>query len=155
MKKLGLLFVLSMVLTSCLNTYKDQNATETTSNQETFESLKKESMEAHDVVMPQMGELQDLSKQVRDKMAVIRVTDSTVLVPYTDQVRNLEKAHDGMMTWMEEYSAAFPYEYKLPEEAEAQKMAVANMKIQRDNIVNLSKETELTIKQAKLFLSQQ
>jgi hypothetical protein len=58
-------------------------------------------MEAHDRAMPRMGEIEAVSGQLRTVMADSTTTDSLKAV-ILKGLERLEKADDGMMSWMAE-----------------------------------------------------
>lgn len=72
------------------------------SNVNEVEKLKAEVMEVHDEVMPEMGNLMNLKKRLKDKIAYSdSIGESTEEL---DQVvHNLEGADEAMMEWMRNY----------------------------------------------------
>lgn len=76
------------------------------------EAMKSSVLEVHDEVMPKMGQLMKLKKQLLSKAGEIAENDTadgriTELRGLADE---LESAHQGMMTWMHQWSEnAAPY----------------------------------------------
>ncbi|MEM7658469.1 MAG: hypothetical protein AAF399_20240 [Bacteroidota bacterium] len=69
--------------------------------------LQKQVMAVHDEVMPKMGELAQLEKQLRDEYQSISQEaqpDSARMEVLLDHVSSLKNANEGMMVWMREYN---------------------------------------------------
>ena len=61
----------------------------------------------HDEVMPKMGEVKKLEKELREKgVALLKgeSPDSTQASTFTEQADQLNAAHEGMMDWMRNFS---------------------------------------------------
>tara|TARA_R110002012_G_scaffold203445_2_gene372819 strand:+ start:1090 stop:1506 length:417 start_codon:yes stop_codon:yes gene_type:complete len=130
--------VLLVLLASCNDELKEQ--------QVAFDNLKQQSMEAHDVIMPKMGDLMDLSNQLSKKM------DSTNTDLVMDKKGELQKAHDDMMTWMRDYSEKFPYDYKLPKDVNAVNKQLDVLKEEHEEIEELKVRTLRVIDEAQAML---
>ena len=59
-------------------------------------------LNVHDEVMPKIGEVMTLKKQLLDKAKDL--TDSLQVNQLTNLAQSLENAHEGMMVWMREWS---------------------------------------------------
>lgn len=130
--------VLLVLLASCNDELKEQ--------QVAFDNLKQQSMEAHDVIMPKMGDLMDLSNQLSKKM------DSTNTDLVMAKKGELQKAHDDMMTWMRDYSEKFPYDYKLPKDVNAVNKQLDVLKEEHEEIEELKVRTLRVIDEAQAML---
>lgn len=130
--------IIALLFISCNDDLKEQ--------QLKFESLKQQSMEAHDVIMPKMGDLMDLSNQLSEKM------DSTNSDVYMSKKGELQKAHDDMMTWMRDYSDKFPYEFQLPNDLEAIDKQIDILQEEHDEIEELKTRTLRVIDEAQAIL---
>lgn len=77
-------------------------------NQENkVEKLKTEVMTIHDEVMPKMGRLMNLKKQLKDKIARLdSIGDNTEEL--VQLIHNLEGADEAMMEWMRSYKEPTP-----------------------------------------------
>ena len=64
--------------------------------------LFQEIMDAHDEVMPKMGKIRNLEKQL--KSAALTFPDSTEL---SRQAKNLASANEAMMSWMRNFNNDF------------------------------------------------
>lgn len=137
MKTLWMIF-LALLFISCNDELKEQ--------QVAFENLKQESMEAHDVIMPKMGDLMDLSNQLTVKM------DSTNTDLIMSKKGELQKAHDDMMVWMRDYSEKFPYDYKLPEDMEEVQQQLNILQEEHDEIEELKVRTLRVIDEAEAMV---
>ncbi|MGJ8683112.1 MAG: hypothetical protein ACSHWW_00715 [Nonlabens sp.] len=127
-----------LLLVSCNEELKEQ--------QVAFESMKQQAMEAHDVIMPKMGDLMDLSNQLSQKM------DSTNTDVIMSKKGELQKAHDDMMVWMRDYSEKFPYDFKLPEDPEAVQQKLNMLQEEHDEIEELKVRTLRVIDEAEALL---
>lgn len=135
----SLYIVLAVLLfISCDNEIKEQ--------QIAFDNLKEKAMEAHDVIMPKMGDLMDLSNQLSQKM------DSTNTDVMMSKKGELQKAHDDMMVWMRDYSEKFPYDYKLPSDVAAASKQIEILGEEHEEIVELKERTLNVINEAKALL---
>ena len=130
--------VLLVLLVSCNEELREQKVA--------FENLKQESMEAHDVIMPKMGDLMDLSNQLSAKM------DSTNADVMMSKKGELQKAHDDMMTWMHDYSEKFPYEFQLPTDPEVMQQQLNILQEEYDEIEELKVRTLKVIDEAEDLL---
>ncbi|WP_438961799.1 hypothetical protein [Nonlabens sp.] len=137
MKSLYVLLA-ALLFISCDNGLKEQ--------QIAFDDLKQQAMEAHDEIMPKMGDLMDLSNQLTQKM------DSTNTDVMMSKKGELQKAHDDMMVWMRDYSEKFPYDYKLPNDLEAAVKQLDILEKENQEIVELKERTIRVIKEAQAML---
>ena len=72
--------------------------------QEKVTELRKRAIEVHDEVMPRMGEIMEVSGQLKKyrETVVIDSLDSTgaARLVFTERIGDLETAHEAMMAWM-------------------------------------------------------
>ena len=76
------------------------------------EAMKNAVLDVHDEVMPKMGQLMKLKKQLLSKANKIAENDTTDkrITELSSLANELESAHQGMMTWMHQWSEnADPY----------------------------------------------
>lgn len=94
------LMLLAGIFTTLLTACGEAAATgpspeELAAEQTAFDAM----MEGHDLVMPRMGEINQLSRALRAQLDSASVSDSLQQV-YTQALSDLEAAEDGMMEWM-------------------------------------------------------
>lgn len=90
-----------------------------------FDTLKTEVFAIHDEVMPKMGELMSLKKKILDKVEVSANPDELRGIALS-----LEKAQEGMMSWMNDWSKnSTPHVNN--ESTEEEKMTFINAEIVR------------------------
>jgi len=70
--------------------------------QSTQEKLWDEMMAVHDEVMPKMGDLNRLSREIRAQMDTVPPIDTLQKLQQLDLLIRLGKAEEGMMVWMSE-----------------------------------------------------
>ncbi len=93
MKYLSLIVLLALVV-SCSSPQK--------AKEEQKPSLKDQVMDAHDEVMPKMGELRKTQKELL-LMADSSAADSLIASKYTELARDIEAANESMMAWMRNF----------------------------------------------------
>jgi hypothetical protein len=101
MKKITLLALLISLSFACQNNSPADENTENTNISES-ESLKKEVMDIHDEVMPQMTPMGKLQGQLQE--ASIGAQDS---IAYMTAAQDLKFAKQAMMEWMRNFSSTF------------------------------------------------
>lgn len=70
--------------------------------QSTQEKLWDEMMVVHDEVMPKMGDLNRLSRDIRSQLDTVPPIDTLQKLQQLDLLIRLGKAEEGMMVWMSE-----------------------------------------------------
>ena len=91
--------VLVLYLTSCGN--------QLSKAEQEFDATMQNVIDAHDEVMPKMGNINSLIQQLESKI------DTTTTGQAHQKVqKDLKDAYDFMMNWMEDFSEKFPYEEK-------------------------------------------
>lgn len=149
MKNILFLFLITTTVISCKKAQTEaelQQEEAKTAVQTSFDKLQQEAMEAHDAIMPKMGDLMKLKKE----LGVIEAADPSI----EEQKMALQVAHDDMMSWMHSYSEKFPYEFKLPEDPTAAAQKLEEMKEEHRKIVELKDRTINAIAQAEELLDQ-
>jgi hypothetical protein len=149
MKKIFLVLTLSCIFFSCKDAQTEVEAQQEktiTASKNTFENLQEEAMEAHDAVMPKMGDLMKLKQE----LSAINTTDSAI----DEQKMALQMAHDDMMSWMHSYSEKFPYGFELPADPVIAAQKLEEMKEEHRKIVELKGRTVKAIAQAEDLLDQ-
>jgi len=101
MKKITLLALILCFSFACQNNAPAEDNTENSSISES-ESLKKEVMDIHDEVMPQMTPMAKLQAQLQN--ASIGSADS---ITYMTAAQDLKFAKQAMMEWMRNFSSTF------------------------------------------------
>ena len=89
MKNLLAFFLLSLAVFSCGESYDTEAKVEAV-------------FAVHDEVMPKMGEMMKLKKQLLDRAS--ELNDSTAIEQLRVLAQDLDKAQNGMMVWMREWS---------------------------------------------------
>jgi len=136
---LGLSLVLIAI--SCNNSSENTSKKESSQSEDVNE-LKKEVMDVHDRTMAQMNTMAKLRNQLKDKWQSEEVTDTAV---YYRAYASLQKAHDKMMSWMQDFSQ----NYDESMDADAKK-AYLNKEKEKINI--LAKFTDQSIDEAEDLL---
>lgn len=116
---------------------------------ESFEKLKAEAMEVHDEIMPKMGELMELKGEITKKAEAGELSDQTAI---SIAAENLKASHDGMMSWMKDYSEKFPYESTTPETKEIMEEKLPILEQEVVEIKNLRDRTMKAIENAQELL---
>lgn len=115
------------------------------------EEIKKEAIAIHDEVMPRMGEISELSvnlKQMREALKA-DTTDSAMQVidKLNQQIVALDNAYEGMMEWMNLYQPQFEEQHTLDS-------AVIYYEEQRSLITDVKLNMEQSINDAKTLLGE-
>lgn len=140
MKKFILIVATALFLISCNE--------EVAKRSEEFNNLKQKAMDSHDVIMPKMDELMQLSSQLT------AIKDSTNIDVVMKTKGQLEKANEDMMIWMRDYSDKFPYGYELPKDENAALEKLQMMQEEFEEIDELKERTLKVIDEAKQMLKQ-
>lgn len=135
MKKYGIIACFLVMLTACTDPRK-----------EVINELKKETIAVHDEVMPRMGELMELSsdmKKIREQV-VLDSADSAGdgRLVYTEQIMALEQAHEAMMQWMADYQPDYEQSHQLDS-------AIHYYQEQREAIYQVKQSVEISIEDAQ------
>ncbi|NUO03043.1 MAG: hypothetical protein HUU01_20735 [Saprospiraceae bacterium] len=91
MRQTAFLFLLLSLAFSACNT-----------EQSAQEKLWDEVMAVHDEVMPKMGDLNRLSRDIRAQLDTVPPIDTLQKLQQLDLLIRIEKAEEGMMLWMNE-----------------------------------------------------
>ena len=85
--------------------------------QEKVTELRKRAIEVHDEVMPRMGEIMEVSGQLKKyrETVVIDSLDSTgsARLVFTERIGDLETAHEAMMAWMADYDPTYEVDHPI------------------------------------------
>ena len=95
LNKINLMSFIAILLFSCQS--NDPNHIEQ-------EKRHDEVMVVHDEVMPRMGEIHKLGKELKKVVKNNSVENDSILNEIKNTIKYLESADDGMMDWMHEYS---------------------------------------------------
>jgi len=123
MKKITLLALVLSFSFACQNNAPAEDNTEGSSISES-ESLKKEVMDIHDEIMPQMTPMGKLQAQLQ--AASVGSADS---ITYMTAAQDLKFAKQAMMEWMRNYSGAFSD--NMSEEEKVKFLKAEKIKMQR------------------------
>jgi hypothetical protein len=138
MKKILFLFAVAAGIISCADDLSEQKAQ--------FESLKQKALEAHDVIMPEMGTLMELKSGLESKK------DSLNATTIDAKTEELNQAHRDMMVWMRDYSEKFPYDFKIPDNAADLTKQLEVLQGEYEEIEELKDRTLRVINEAKEML---
>lgn len=96
----GYLLSMSLFLAACGDGGSaEQNAEElAAASKQMQDSLWQQMMNVHDEVMPQMGEMNRVSQDLKAKAAELE--DEAQSEPIEEVAESLDQAHEGMMEWM-------------------------------------------------------
>ncbi len=94
-----------------------------------FDALMEEVISVHDEVMPKMGEISSLIKELEPKIDTTETGKS-----YAKAQQDLKDAYDFMMTWMSDFSEKFPHD----EETDANKVS-SQIKILKEEEIEVNK----------------
>lgn len=90
---IGLFFVLAILNIACNN-----SANQTVEQQQAWDQM----MAVHDDVMPKTSDLNRMTTQLRTKIAALDSTQQDTKNKMMDAIQALERAEEGMMSWMAE-----------------------------------------------------
>lgn len=90
---IGLFFVIICLTIACNN-----SANHTTEQQQAWDEV----MVVHDEVMPKTADVNRLTAQLRTKVAALDSTQQETKTSMMDAIQALERADEGMMSWMSE-----------------------------------------------------
>lgn len=140
MKHIFLIITLALLTISCND--------DASKRMKQFNNLKQQAMDSHDVIMPKMDQLMQLSSQLT------AIKDSTNHDVIMSKKTELQKASDDMMTWMRDYSEKFPYKFELPNDKDAAVEKLALMQEEFEKIDELKVRTLRVIEEAQQMLQQ-
>jgi hypothetical protein len=138
MKKLQFIpLLLIMLIAGCSGKKRSENAPKS------WDDLKSEVMAVHDEIMPKMGKLMALKKQIDEKIGKLEAEDPDA--EQLQQLRNistsLENSHDKMMQWMREYNPNF--------EGMVEQEIMEYLDMQKQKIKDVGEMTSQSIKKAE------
>ncbi|ARN72035.1 hypothetical protein BST91_10410 [Nonlabens tegetincola] len=147
MKNIIGLLLITLLLFSCKEEPKNEEQLQLESRIETYDSLMKEAIKAHDVIMPDMGRLLSLKK----KLEAQKIEGDQAMEIENVQM-DLQKAYDDMFTWMEDYSSKFPYGEPSPSTAKELNKKMPILEEEVKEIKELKDFTLQTIEKAEILL---
>ncbi|TPN85225.1 hypothetical protein [Aquimarina algicola] len=113
-----------------------------------FDALMQKVIDVHDEVMPKMGEISSLIKELKPKI------DTTAQgQEYAQAQQKLKDSYDFMMTWMSDFSETFPHEEE-ETKVDTEKLAT-QMKLLKEEEVKVNKlknQINSSIAEAKKIL---
>lgn len=110
------------------------------------EDLQNEVMSIHDEVMPEMGTLMNLKKQLKDTISHLDSTNQPVADSLTLIVEQLEEADEAMMQWMRNYSP--------PSEEISQEEALQYLQLKKKEILEVKEKINNSEASARAALQQ-
>lgn len=130
MKTIKLVILVAIALLSIITACNQKNQ---------VEKLKAEVMAIHDEVMPEMGTLMNLQKELKDRISHLHTTDKSMADSLNRLVSQLEEADETMMQWMRNYKDPSPEmgEEEALEYLKSKKESITEVK----NKINTSKAT--------------
>jgi PBP1b-binding outer membrane lipoprotein LpoB len=150
MKYLISLLLLALLFVACTSP-KEEAVEETTVLSAALNTYYLEVMEQHDTAMLLMKDIAIVRHQLREYMKSVEATDTISKTILIDLLKDLQKADDGMMTWMRYFKSTSLDEawYKKEKETTLRTyLAVEEKKIQQVHVDMIN-----SIKAGKLYLS--
>ncbi|MBQ4822444.1 hypothetical protein [Aquimarina sp. MMG016] len=95
------------IITSCTILMLMVSCNQLSKEEQEFDTLMQQVIDVHDEVMPKMGEMSTMIKDLESK---IDTTDAGK--SYAKAQKGLKDSYDFMMEWMGDFSDKFPYEKK-------------------------------------------
>lgn len=93
--------LLTIVLIACQNGENSSGNNEGTPTPADAESqLYQEMMDIHDLVMPKMGQLNQLSQQLTTSLTTLGKEQENIKTQIEKTIKDLQQADEGMMDWM-------------------------------------------------------
>jgi hypothetical protein len=139
-----IMLLLSFSLLSC------NQQTSAADNKETpdeVEALKQEVMGVHDEIMPRIGTLMNLKKQLKERVAQLdtaKEADKDKAAALLPTIKQLEEADEAMMQWMRTYED--------PEQAMGKAKALEYLELKRKEILTVKEKMEASETAAKAML---
>ena len=102
-----------------------------------MEALKAEVMAVHDEIMPRIGTLMNLKKQLKEKAAqldTIAAGNKAEATASMGAIKELEKADEAMMQWMRTYED--------PDQAMGKDKALEYLELKKKEILLVKKQME-------------
>lgn len=119
------------------------------SNQQNIESLREEVIAIHDEVMPRMGELKTLRKEIAAKANELNQADSINNTTEVNELKDLavrmDDAFEGMFVWMRQFNSS--YEGMEKDEIEAY------LQEQKEKVKVVNSDIKNSIQEAKSKLN--
>ncbi|WP_109300366.1 hypothetical protein [Aquimarina sp. AU474] len=112
-----------------------------------FDALMQQVIDVHDEVMPKMGEMSNLIKELEPK-----IDTTTNGQTYSKAQQDVKDAYDYMMTWMSNFSDTFPHD--VDNEMSKEKLS-SQMKLLKEEDIKVKKlkdQINASIKNAKALL---
>ncbi|MEX2592015.1 MAG: hypothetical protein WD426_04520 [Anditalea sp.] len=110
-------------------------------NNNQVETLKSEVMTIHDEVMPEMGTLMNLQKELKERISRRDNVDQSMADSLNRLVKQLEEADEAMMQWMRTY--------KEPSEELSQEEAMEYLEMKKNEILEVKEKIKTSETRAK------
>lgn len=136
--------LISFVLFSC---EQQTSATENKEAPDEVKTLKQEVMGVHDEIMPGVGTLMNLKKQLKEKAAqldTIKEADKVKAAAIAVAIKDLEEADEAMMQWMRTYQD--------PSLAEGKAKALEYLELKKNEILIVKRQMESSETAARSLL---
>ncbi|WP_062060963.1 hypothetical protein [Aquimarina longa] len=113
-----------------------------------FDALMQKVINVHDEVMPKMGEMSTLIKELESK-----IDTTTQGKSYAKAQQDIKDSYDFMMTWMSDFSDQFPHETE-SSKTDSKKIAsqMELLKKEEVKVIELKNQINSSIKNAKELL---
>ncbi len=133
------ILTLLAIFTSCNQLSKEEQE---------FDILMQKVIDVHDEVMPKMGEMSGIIKELETKIDTTAQGQS-----YAKAQQDVKDAYDFMMSWMSEFSDTFPHQEE-DQKVDAEKMSLQIKLLQKEEVkVNkLKDQINASIENAKQIL---
>ncbi len=103
-----------------------------------IETLKAETIALHDEVMPLLGKMKQLQKQLNQSKPALVNTGSYTDEQVSGMITNLMKADEGMMQWMRDYGVEVVQAEGGPTEAVLEKFKASISQIKEDTFAAIA-----------------
>ncbi len=113
-----------------------------------FDALMQEVIDVHDEVMPKMGEISSLIRELESKIDTTEQGKS-----YANAQQDLKDAYDFMMTWMGDFSNTFP-DHEDDGDIDSTKLSTQMKLLQKEEVkvIQLKDQINSSIENAKKLL---
>lgn len=131
---------------ACFTVACNSGAKQETEQQQAFDAV----MLVHDEVMPKMGDVNRLTTDLRNRAAGLDSTQLTLKNDMYDVIQSLERADEGMMSWM----AAFQSPEIMRGEGKAHEEIMRYLEAQQNEVNQVRDSIQLALQRGEEVLQQ-